>query len=97
MTLPVVFRRIARQEMDESIAWYENERAGLGLEFAAEIDASLNAIGNNPEQFRQVRGEIRRAVLLRFPFTIHFLIEPDRIVVLAVFHVKRNPQQLEGR
>ena len=97
MTLPVVFRRIARQEMDESIAWYENERAGLGLEFAAEIDESLNAISNGPEQFRQVRSEIRRAVLLRFPFTVHFVIEPDRIVVLAVFHVKRNPQQLEGR
>ena len=97
MTLPVVFRRIARQEMDESIAWYENERAGLGLEFAAEIEKSLNTIVVNPEQFRQVRGEIRRAVLLRFPFTIHFPIESDRIVVLAVFHVKRNPQRLEGR
>ena len=97
MTLPVVFRRIARQKMDESIAWYENERAGLGLEFAAEIGESLNAISNGPEQFRQVRGEIRRAVLLRFPFTVHFVIEPDRIVVLAVFHVKRNPQRLEGR
>ena len=97
MTLPVVFRRIARQEMDESIAWYENERAGLGLEFAAEIEKSLNTIVVNPEQFRQVRGEIRRSVSLRFPFTIHFLIESDRIVVLAVFQVKRNPRRLEGR
>jgi plasmid stabilization system protein ParE len=97
MILPVVFRRIAKQEMDESIAWYENERAGLGFEFAVEIEESLSAIVNNPKQFRQVRGNIRRAVMLRFPFTIHFLIESDRIVVLAVFHVKRNPKQLEGR
>jgi plasmid stabilization system protein ParE len=97
MTLPVVFRGIARQEMDESIAWYETQRAGLGLEFAAEIEKCLNTIVTNPQQFRQVRGEIRRAVLLRFPFTIHFVIESDRIVVLAVFHVKRNPQRLEGR
>ena len=97
MTLPVVFRRIARQEMDESIAWYENQRAGLGLEFAAEVEKSLDTIVTNPQQFRQVRGEIRRAVLLRFPSTIHFLIESDRIVVLAIFHVRRNPQRLEGR
>ena len=97
MPLPVVFRRIARQEMDESVAWYENQRAGLGFEFAAEVEELLAAIRNKPEQFRRVRGEIRRAVLLRFPFTIHFLVESDRLVVLAVFHVKRSPKRLEGR
>ena len=43
MPLPVVFRRIARQEMDESVAWYANQRAGLGLEFAAEVEELLGA------------------------------------------------------
>jgi plasmid stabilization system protein ParE len=70
----------------------------LGLDFAAEINVFLRRIAEMPEQFPQIRGEIRRAVLRRFPYTLHFLIiEPDRIVVLAVFHVKRNPQTLEGR
>ena len=97
MLLPIVFRRVARAEMDEAIAWYEYQREGLGLEFTTEIDTHLQRIANNPQQFPQTRGQIRRAVLQRFPYTIHFLDETNRIVVLAIFHVKRNPRVLEGR
>jgi len=97
MPLPIVFRKIARQEMDESIAWYERERPGVGLEFAAEIEILLNRISGTPGQSPKTRGEIRRAVLRRFPYTIHFLNESHRIVVLAVFHAKRSPKQFEDR
>lgn len=97
MSLPIVFRRVARIEMDEAIAWYEYQREGLGLEFTTEIDTYLRRIANNPEQFPKIRSEIRRVVLHRFPYTIHFLDEANRIVVLAVFHAKRNPRVLEGR
>src|SRR5215471_14531236 len=31
------------------------------------------------------------------PYGIYFIIETDRVVVLAVFHVKRNPRLLEER
>jgi plasmid stabilization system protein ParE len=97
MSLPIVFRRIARQEMDESIAWFESERRGAGTEFACEIENLLPRIADTPEQFSKVRGDVRRAVLRRFPYTIHFLVESNRIVVLAIFHAKRNPIRLEDR
>ncbi|MDX6558860.1 MAG: hypothetical protein QOF72_1909 [Blastocatellia bacterium] len=97
MSLPIVFRRIARQEMDESIAWYEPERRGVGSEFASEIEKLLARIADTPEQFSRVRGDARRAVLRRFPHTIHFLAESNRIVVLAIFYAKRNPIRLEDR
>jgi plasmid stabilization system protein ParE len=97
MNLPLVLRSIARRELDESIEWYETRRAGLGLEFSEEFETELNRIARNPEQFARIRGSVRRAVLQRFPYTIHFLHESDRIVVLAVFHAKRNPERLEGR
>ena len=97
MSLPVVFRRIARQELDESIAWHEAERLGVGIDFASEIQNFLGRIADRPEQFPKVRADVRRAVLRRFPYAIHFLLESNRIVVLAVFHVKRNPKRLEDR
>jgi len=96
MPLPIVFRRVARREMHESISWYEQRSAGLGFEFAVEVEKTLTRIAARPGQFPQVRGEIRRAVLHRFPYTIHFLLETSRIVVLAVFHAKRNPKLLEN-
>ncbi len=97
MNRKVVFRRIARNEYDEAVAWYEGERAGLGLEFKDAVDAALTTIANTPLVFRRVRGRIRRAVVKRFPYTIHFIDEPQRIVVLAVYHAARDPHQLLWR
>ena len=37
MPFPLVFRRIAQLELDESVAWYENKREGLGREFGIEM------------------------------------------------------------
>jgi plasmid stabilization system protein ParE len=93
----IVFRLIARNEFDEAVTWYEGERAGLGIEFREAVDEVLARVAQQPGLFRQVRGPVRRAVLKRFPYTIHFLDEPARIVVLAVFHAARDPRELRHR
>jgi plasmid stabilization system protein ParE len=97
MPVEIVFRRIAKQEMDESIAWYENQRAQLGLELAVPINRTLQNISQSPKQFPLTGREVRRALVRRFPYGVHYVIENDRVVVLAVFHVKRNPTLLENR
>ena len=97
MAVPIAFRRIAKREMDESIAWYESQREQLGLEFGVEIQRTLLSISDNPAQFPLTRGDIRRALLRRFPCGVHYLIEDNQIIVVAIFHVKRNPTLLEDR
>ena len=93
-----VLRRVAAQEFDDSIAWYENQREGLGQEFRASIEEHFHRIAKNPERFPKVRGKVRRAVVLRrFPFVIHFLVEPGRLVILSVFHTGREPEQVKYR
>jgi plasmid stabilization system protein ParE len=97
MSLPVLFRPLARRELDEAVGWYEKQKQGLGVELKEAVDQVLGRIAETPERFRPVRGEVRRALLRRFPYAIHFLLEPQAIVVLAVFHTKRDPRHLEGR
>jgi plasmid stabilization system protein ParE len=93
-----VLRRVAEKEFDDSIAYYEGKREGLGQEFRAAIEQYFQRIADNPEWFPEVRGKVRRAVVLRrFPFVIHFLIEAERIVILSVFHTSREPEQLKHR
>jgi plasmid stabilization system protein ParE len=93
-----VLRRIAEREFDDSIAWYDNQREGLGQEFRATIERCLQRIADNPELFPKVRGEVRRVVVPgRFPFVIHFLIEEQCVVVFSVFHTSREPEQLKYR
>jgi plasmid stabilization system protein ParE len=95
--LPLVFRRIAQRELDDSVAWYHYRDARLGVEFKDEIENYLKRISANPVQFPKICGEVRRAVLRRFPYSIHFLLEANRIVILAVFHAQRAPRHLERR
>jgi hypothetical protein len=58
----VVFRKTARQELDEAGDWYEKERSGLGMEFMAEIQFLIQRIANTPEQFPMLHRDVRKAV-----------------------------------
>ncbi|MBU6410635.1 MAG: type II toxin-antitoxin system RelE/ParE family toxin [Verrucomicrobia bacterium] len=92
-----VLRRVAEQEFEHSIAWYENQRKSLGQKFRSTIEDYFQQIADHPEWFTKVRGEVRRAVVRRFPFVIHFLVEKEGIVILSVFHTSRDPEQLKYR
>lgn len=94
---PVVFRRQARREFDEAGDWYEQERAGLGLEFLAEIERLIQRIASTPEQFPILYRDVRKAVARRFPFCVYFRERNQYIVVLAVFHSARNPAVWQQR
>ena len=92
MSLFVAFRRAAREEFIEAAAWYEFRRASLGVEFIAEIDRCLAFAAEQPLLFAIVQNGIRRVVAERFPYSVYFRAEPQRIVVLAIFHSSRNPK-----
>lgn len=34
---------------------------------------------------------VRRVLVERFPYCIFYVVEPERLVVLAVLHVARDP------
>jgi plasmid stabilization system protein ParE len=97
MTLRVVFRRAARSEFDTAALWYEERQAGLGTQFVSEIDHTVELASNHPERFPVKHGEIRCVQARRFPYTVFFRLEADRIVVLAVFHARRNPAVWQTR
>lgn len=97
MKRSVVFRRVAEEEFLEAIDWYNRAKVGLGDEFKSAVESMLTQISRTPERFAQTRHESRRAVMSRFPYTIHFWIEPERIVVIAVFHKARDPEDLSHR
>ncbi len=41
MSLPVVFRPIARLEVDEAMGWYRKQRVGLEAEFKQALEQML--------------------------------------------------------
>ena len=91
MTLHIVFRRAAKSEFEEAAVWYDEQRFGLGEEFIVEIEQAIANAAAAPQRYPIVFGDIRRTVARRFPFSVYFRVRSDAMVVLAVFHGRRNP------
>ena len=91
MTRSVALRRAAQREFEEAALWYEERRLGLGGEFVAEIERAIGLVAESPERFPIMHHDVRCVRARRFPYSIFFRVESTRIVVLAVFHARRNP------
>jgi len=61
------------------------------------VDEAVVAIATDPLHFAVVKKNRRRAGVHRFPYGLFFIKEPDRIVVVACFHGKRNPRHWTTR
>ena len=97
MNLPLVLRRAAQAEFDEAADWYEQQQPNLGREFVTKVQATLDRLQTTPRQFPVVFEEVRQAIVERFPYSVLFQAEPKRIVVLAVFHHRRDPSVWKRR
>ena len=89
--MKIVFSKLALLELEDAIAFYETELAGLGLLFKEEIKLSVSRIKEHPEAWSIEKGDVRKALLHRFPFKILYAIEKDKIIILAIAHQHRKP------
>jgi plasmid stabilization system protein ParE len=92
-----IIRPEAESEMTDAYDWHEDRVSGLGSEFLLCVDAVFGAIQRNPQQFPLVHKIVRRAITRRFPYEVFFVEDNERIVVLSVFHAKRNPKSWQER
>ena len=97
MSRRLIVRPEAEDEMTGAFDWHEDRVPGLGSEFLLCVDAVFNSILRNPQQFPRVHRIVRRALTRRFPYAVFFVEDDERVVVLSVFHAKRNPQRWQER
>jgi plasmid stabilization system protein ParE len=97
MKRDLIIRPEAESELTEAFDWYEERLRGLGSEFLISVDATVHAIARNLLQFAKIHKDVRRALLHRFPYGVFFIVEETRIIVLAFFHVKRDPKRWQER
>jgi toxin ParE1/3/4 len=95
--MQIVFRPEARNEALAAQDWYESRALGLGLEFARALEAALASAIRNPDAFTLVEGECRRVLLRKFPFSLIYRSRPEELLVIAVFHHRREPLVLISR
>ena len=87
----------ADEEFREAARYYENEAAGLGLTFIAEVHRVISLVLSNPRSSVRVRKTIRSKVLFHFPYKLLYSIESEMILIVAVAHQKRRPTYWRNR
>jgi toxin ParE1/3/4 len=95
---PVIFTPAARTDLVDAHDWYEQEAPDLGRSFLAAIDAAIERMWSNPQQFPVIHKTIRRALLRRLPYALMFVVESDdALTIIACFHGSRDPIRWEQR
>jgi plasmid stabilization system protein ParE len=93
----IIFRPLAEEEYLRAREFYEQALAGLGDDFEDEVEAVLNAISQQPDRYPLALRDVREAATRRFPYCIYYRARGSRIIVLAVFHQSRNPDEWQSR
>lgn len=65
--------------------------------FLHEISVAIRRIGETPTRYPVSVHNTRRVLLERFPFSIHYRVNENDIVVVAVAHQKRWTGYRAGR
>ncbi|MEA5599632.1 type II toxin-antitoxin system RelE/ParE family toxin [Nostoc sp. UHCC 0252] len=97
MNYVLVFRPEVREELNDAHSWYESQKPGLGDEFLDCVDETVNRISQMPESYVIVYGDMRRAVVRRFPYAVYYRIVSSRVIVTAIFHGRRDPKSWQTR
>ncbi|MDO9010905.1 MAG: hypothetical protein Q7U78_03720 [Gallionella sp.] len=90
------FHPEAEEEFGQAVAFYEDRRVGLGLDFAAEVHEAIERAISMPLAWMQVEPGIHRVLVHRFPFAVLYFGN-GKLFILAVMHLRREPDYWNHR
>lgn len=93
----VEFHPEAEDDLAGAKQWYRQRSRLAARAFATEFAGAVRQITTSPTRWPKTQGETRRFVLSRFPFSILYRLEPDKVFVIAVAHQRRRPGYWRNR
>ncbi len=97
MSIPVVLRPEAEQDLLSARDWYDRQRVGFGDEFSAQVSAVFDRLAAMPELYAVRWQDVQSCRLWRFPYIVYYRALSDRVEVLAVLHGSRDPSAWQSR
>lgn len=93
----LVVRPAAANDLRSAYRWYEERQPGLGEDLLEEVQAVIDRMLLLPRAYPMVHRDTRRALVRRFPYGIFFRTDDDAVIVVAVYHLCRNPRSWQQR
>ena len=95
---PIIIHSEAIAELDDAIAYYDDQKIGLGLIFLAAVEYATDKIQQNPNLAAIYNATgLRRYVIQRFPFVIFYEELEECLWIVAIAHGKRKPNYWRQR
>ncbi len=95
--MKAILLSVAKQELDESIEFYEEQLPGLGVLFRNEILEAIDFICLYPEGHQFITKYTRKCPIRKFPYLILYGIVNNTIIISTVAHQHRNPRSYLNR
>jgi hypothetical protein len=78
------YRPEVEDDIVNGVTWYDDKRSGLGYEFLLEYLAAIQLIRDNPLLFAVAATGLPPYRLKRFAYIVHFNVDDDNILVVAL-------------
>jgi|SRR5208282_6032428 len=88
----VRYHQGASADAKSAVAWYRRRSPKAAHAFVAELDRAIDTIREAPERWPVGKGNTRRFLLQRFPFSIIYSEQEGVIIIWAVAHGGRRPE-----
>lgn len=97
MNRRLVVNPLAEADLVDAKAWYDDRRLGLGDDFVYSVEKVFDRLTQTPELYAKVFGDLRLALVRRFPYAVIYRVDEDQVTVLAVYHTHRDPRGWQER
>lgn len=87
----------ARAEVEEAIAYFDEQRRGLGDRFEQDLFDTVGFITERPLSGKRLTENVRQVGLRTFRYNVVYVVDEDEIIIVAVAHHRRRPSYWVGR
>jgi len=80
-------------EAEARAAWlrYRAYDLAVARRFETALDRAIDRVADSPNRWPSYLHGTRRLVLRRFPFSIVYRVDTERVLIIAIAHQRRRP------
>jgi plasmid stabilization system protein ParE len=97
MSWRVSLKPPARAEYDEALDWFGQNLPTKRDAFESAVEAVFTSLATNPLKHQIVQGDVRKAVVQKFPYVVYYTVARKTVYVISVFNAKRDPAIWQSR
>lgn len=91
------FLKPAEAEVEEAVAYFDEQREGLGERFEEALSDAVAFVAERPLSGKGISKLVRKFRVRTFSYNLIYAVDADEIVIIAVAHHRRRPGYWRNR